>query len=268
MINGHRRGPTFEPGAYGGAWTLASSVQLAAQGVDRVFHWGCDENFSEDGHHIYYGNAWVMASARKLFGPSSAANVSVLVAPGDAPDGQTLAVSKQAGEMSADVCASTTTASGVGGPLRNGTGIGLLVSVFSQRKDCTAATTVSVAFQCPTPSACGEGAAPAVRIMVLNHTTSVYGQILRAAGDHEGWLRYDDGEAYPLGGAPANSMLTPTGLAGIKERATHWLRQQTGVFTPREMAVSDRVTVTCSGGGCTATIVASPPSVHALFVEL
>jgi hypothetical protein len=248
MINGYGRGPTFEPGAYGGAWMLASSVQFAAQGIDRVFHWGIDEAFGSDGHHLYYANAWVMAAARKLFGASSAANISVLVTPGgDAAGRQTPAVAvahphphpqveKDEGQEVA-TCGSTTTASGVGGMLaaraaaggNAAQGIGLLVSLFNQRKDCTNETTVSVTFQCPTPSACeseggsrgeGEGggvaedgSAPRVRLMRLNHTTSVYGQILRHAGQHEGWLNHQDGEIYPLGGQQADAMLTLTGLA-------------------------------------------------------
>ena len=55
---------------------------------------------------------------------------------------------------------------------------------------------------------------------------------------------------------------------GVKARAKHWLGQQTEVFSPREVSASDGVSVKCGGGGCTATLVASPPSVHALFIEL
>lgn len=82
-----RHGISFEPGAFGGAWTLAACVEFAAQGVDRVFHWdigagtgGYDVSNALDpnGHMLFFSNAWVIAAARKLFGPSADSLVSIL----------------------------------------------------------------------------------------------------------------------------------------------------------------------------------------------
>ena len=92
--------------------------------------------------------------------------------------------------------------------------------------------------------------------MVLNSTTSVYDQIRRHAARNEGWLQHDDGEVYPL-----NMLLTPTGLAGIKQAAPHWLTQQAAVFTPRALEPGDGAKLKGrASGGCTLSFVASPPS--------
>ena len=81
----------------------------------------------------------------------------------------------------------------------------------------------------------------------------------------EGWLRYNDGEIYPLSGA--TSMLTSIGLAGIKAMAPKWLGEQRALFTPRPLGEEDGVRVNCEGAGCTLTLVAAPPSVHAVWIE-
>jgi hypothetical protein len=295
MLNGYGRGPSFEPGAFGAAWTLAACVEFAAQGIDRVFHWtigagvgGYDpaqSGVDAAGHVLFFGNAWVMAAARKLFGGSRTANVSLLQVaatatgknPGNRMDtGMDTGMDTLARRMftteevavevrvgGGDVCA-TTTASGVGGALSNGTGVGLLLSVFSQRKDCNESVTVSVAFEC---AACSRGSTkpqPHVQVMILNRTTSVYGQILQHAAGNKGWLTYDDGEVYPL-----SMMLTAEGLAGVKAQSEHWLAMQEAVFTVRDVEkVDDGVSVTCgSDGSCALEVTgASPPSTYAVWV--
>ena len=117
MLNGYSRGPSFEPGAFGGAWTLATCVEFAAEGIDRVFHWnigagvgGYDPASSLDaaGHMLYFGNAWVMAAARKLFGGSKAANtISVLqAAPSPSTSVATVdTLARRSEEEVGDVCA-------------------------------------------------------------------------------------------------------------------------------------------------------------------
>ena len=69
--------------------------------------------------------------------------------------------------------------------------------------------------------------------MVLNHNTSVYDKIWRYAARQEGWLRYDDGEVYPL-----NLMLSPVGLAGVQAMAARWLAHQEALFSPADVADS------------------------------
>ena len=150
-----------------------------------------------------------------------------------------------------------TTASGIAGALPNETGVGLLLNVFSQRKDCADPAAVSVSFEC---SACAE--TPEVRLMVLNQTTSVYDQVRRHAARNEGWLQHDDGEVYPL-----PMMLTPAGMAGIKGTAPHWLAQQQAVFSPRALEATDGVSLKCASGGCTLSLVAAPPSTFAVWVK-
>ena len=166
-----RHGISFEPGAFGGAWTLATCVELAALGIDRVFHWdigagtgGYDARQSVDaaGHVLFFSNAWVMAAARKLFGPSPAAKVSVLAAP--------TAQDAARGPASSG-CSATTTASGIGGALPGGgAGVGLLLSVFNPQKSCCDPVAVSATFE----RAGLGGGTPALQVMVLNQTTSVY----------------------------------------------------------------------------------------------
>ena len=273
MLNGHGRGPSFEPGAFGAAWTLASCVELATQGIERVFHWnigagvgGYDSTryaIDAAGHVLYFGNAWVMTAARKLFGGSKEATVSVLeVVGGDADaDDRTLARRSDGG----GVCANTT-ASGVGGMLSSSSGgVGLLLNIFSQRKDCNDSITVSVAFQCTACEKAMNISSPRVQVMILNDTTSVFGQILRHASRNKGWLAYPgDGEVYPL-----DMMLTAEGLAGVKAKSAHWLAMQEAVFTQRDVdAVDDGVNVKCDGdGACTLEVTsASPPSTYAVWV--
>lgn len=286
MTNGYGRGPTYEPGAYGGAWTLASCVQFAAHGIDRVFHWEDSEKLTAAGDSLYFSSAWVMVAARRLFGTSSTANVSVLVAPNGAGGRgrpPTLAMLPQkiesTGLVGSSPCSMMTSASGIGGLLGLATdgsagaeksGIGLLVSVFNRRKDCTDETSVRVSFQCPATITCAQsvGAKGTVRVMILNHTSSVYEQIMQDAGEHEGWLSYGDGEIYPLAGPTKASMLTPTGMLGVTAKAQHWLSQQSKLFTPRLLDASDGVTVECSDDACTLTLVAKPPSVYAVFVGI
>jgi hypothetical protein len=282
---------------------LASCVQFAAHGIDRVFHWGDSEQLTVNGESLYFSNAWVMVAARRLFGTSSAPNVSVLIASDSGVDAgrlssrhpatlaglqqQLLTTDNSERVGSSSSCAATTTASGIGGLLapkrdkidiNTGTGpnahaakpgIGLLVSVFNRRKDCDDETTVRVGFQCPETAACGHliDAAKSVSLMVLNHTSSVYGQILQHARGHEGWLSYSDGEVYPLAG-PHAKMLTPTGMAGVVANSQRWLGQQSKLFTPRLAQVSDGVNLNCSGDWCTVTLVTKPPSVYALFITL
>ena len=90
----------------------------------------------------------------------------------------------------------------------------------------------------------------------------MYDQIRRHAARNEGWLNYDDGEVYPLG-----TMLTATGLAGVTALAPHWLAEQVTAFTPRDADAQDGVTVTCEGGSGTLSLVASPPSTYAVWVQ-
>ena len=301
VINGYGRGPTYEPGAYGGAWMLASSVQFAAHGINRVFHWSDSEQLTVNGGNLYFSNAWVMVAARRLFGTSSAQNVSVLFVSDSIVGARGLSLRHPATlagfqqpvlttqnnkRVDPSYCATTTTASGIGGLLApesdktdiiagtqanaNGAkpGIGLLVSVFNQRKDCTDETTVRVDFPCPETATCGHRMnATSVSLMVLNHTSSIYEQILQDARGQEGWLSYGDGEVYPLAG-PNTKMLTPKGMAGIVANAHQWLDQQSKLFTPRLANDSDGVVVSCSGDMCTVTLVTKPPSVHALFINL
>jgi len=273
MDNGHHHGASFEPGAFGGAWTLATCIEFASQGIDRVFHWNIGagtggygqeaSSIDSAGHKLYFGNAWVMAAARKLFGSSKLANVSILVDASAATTGSesvstnTLARQLQGKIVSTGACANTT-ASGIGGPSSTA-GVGLLLNIFSQRKDCSDSVDVELAFVC---AACISE--PQVEIMVLNHTTSVYEQILKYAASQKGWLAYDDGEVYPL-----NMMLTPKGVSGVKAQAPHWLAQQQAVFTPRLAVASDGVSVACTNeGGCTLKVTgASPPSTYAIWVN-
>ena len=275
---------------------LASSVQFAAHGINRVFHWSDSEQLTVNGENLYFSNAWVMVAARRLFGMSSAAKVRVLIVSDSGVGARGLSLRHPATlagfqqqvltTRGSSSCATTTTASGIGGllaPERGKTdinagtrananrakpGVGLLVSVFNQRKDCTDEITVRVVFRCPETATCGHRMnATSVRLMVLNHTSSIYGQILQNARGHEGWLSYGDGEVYPLAG-PNAKMLTPTGMAGVVANAHYWLDQQSKLFTPRLANDSDGVVVNCSGDACTVTLVTKPPSVHALFISL
>ena len=79
-----------DPGAFGAAWTLSTSVAHATGGgVERGFHWGLGfDGFAHDGGlcapsvspskcNLYRGSAWVQAQAGHLFGRDALNNTVV-----------------------------------------------------------------------------------------------------------------------------------------------------------------------------------------------
>lgn len=75
-----------EPGAFGAAWTVATSAVIAAKGVSRAFHWANHDNVGNT-TRLYYGNAWAASMICHLFGETASAQpIRVLLPATPAPD--------------------------------------------------------------------------------------------------------------------------------------------------------------------------------------
>lgn len=246
----HRVSP--EPGSFGGAWTLASSVQAATRGLSRAFHWVNSDVVGGVGpRRLYYSNAFVAAASNKLFGNMSRAGI--LSSANDPAD--TLPTS--------DTECGAVSVSGLGARLQTPAGgVGLLLSVFSTNKSCTLPVNVSVQFTLP-GNGQPEAVAPLqldVRGLLLDAQTSPFDQLYRDAAAN-GWLRYDDGLVYPV-----REMLNPAGNASLQHNASKYLAMQQKLFTPAPVP-SGSVSGTCAGSLCTVRFLGRPSQVRALWLR-
>merc|ERR1712166_186648 len=256
-----------QPGSWGGAWTLMSSVQFALRGIERAYHWGygdrnfgngktvCPEPLSKCG--LYGGNMWVAAAAGHLFGNGTAtvlANVSA--SRGTRKDGGVVA-------------------SGIGG-WGNRMELLLLVSVFSADKDEHTPAQVTVTFDRPAQwGSVGSELPPMqTRSMVLNTNSSVYDTIHREASASHTLAVPDDPNVYQLG-----KMLTTDGLSAVKSESERWLAMQRAMYTPSSWTPVETNNnhigsdggwmLSCEDGKlCSATLIAPPPTVSAVWFAL
>ena len=249
-----------QPGAWGGAWTLASSIQLARSGIERAFHWGYGDRGFGNGRTIcakplsrcglYGGNIWAAAAAGHLF---AAGNATILhqengtnSTPARAPD-------------DGGVSASGIGGWGAGGELR------LLVTLFDPRKDRHDLTRVEVTFD--RPAEWSQRPRLSRRTMLLNRSTSVYDAIRDAAAGGI-LLNASDPNVYTL-----KHMLTKAGVASTEAAAERWLTMQNSTFSPSEwsdVAEDTAWEVRCddaAAGECSVAFVATPPTVVALWLR-
>ena len=262
-----RRVIDSQPGSWGGAWTLMSSVQFALRGIERAYHWGygdrnfgngktvCPEPLSKCG--LYGGNIWVAAAAGHLFGNGTAtvlANVSA--SRGTKKDGGVVA-------------------SGIGG-WGNGMELLLLVSIFSADKDEHTPAQVTVTFDRPAQwGSVGSKLPPMqTRSMVLNTNSSVYDTIHEEASASHTLAVPDDPNVYELG-----KMLTTDGLSAVKSESERWLAMQRAMYTPSSWTPVETNNnhigsdggwmLSCEDGKlCSATLIAPPPTVSAVWFAL
>ena len=250
-----------QPGAWGGAWTLMSSVQFALQGIERAFHWGFGDRYFANGRSIcpkpltrcglYGGNIWVAAAAGRLFGGD---NATVLEA-----ENRTNGTSARAPNDGG------VTASGIGGWDADGGELRLLITIFDPRKDHHTPAKVSVSFD--QPSAWSSQPPRLMRrAMLLNETTSVYDAIRRNASAAGTLRNSSDPNVYAL-----KKMLTASGLAATKSAGERWLAMQNATFSPSpwtNTTEDDEWQVACdSRSSCTVSFVAAPPAVVALWLR-
>ena len=255
-----------QPGAWGGSWTLASSIQLARSGIERAFHWGYGDRGFGNGRTIcakplsrcglYGGNIWAAAAAGHLF---AAGNATILhqengtnSTPARAPD-------------DGGVSASGIGGWGAGGELR------LLVTLFDPRKDRHDLTRVAVTFD--RPAEWSRRPRLSRRTMLLNRSTSVYDAIRDAAAGGI-LLNASDPNVYTL-----KHMLTKAGVASTEAAAERWLTMQNSTFSPSEWSDVELHTdvtednaweVRCddaAAGECSVAFVATPPTVVALWLR-
>ena len=250
-----------QPGAWGGAWTLASSIQLARSGIERAFHWGYGDRDFGNGRTIcakplspcglYGGNIWTAAAAGHLF---AAGNATILhqengtnSTPARAPD-------------DGGVSASGIGGWGAGGELR------LLVTLFDPRKDRHDLARVAVTFD--RPAEWSRRPRLSFRTILLNQSTSVYDAIFRNASAAGILLNASDPNVYTL-----KHMLTKAGVASTEAAAERWLTMQNSTFSPSEwsdVAEDNALEVKCddaAAGECSVTLVATPPTVVALWLR-
>ena len=177
-----------QPGAFGGSWTLASSVTDATYGVERIYHWGYgDRNFGNDRGKcapplspcgLYGGNIWVPAAAGHLFGTGN----DTILAPVNGNSSMSLAADRDG----------PITASGLGG-WGKGNELRLLLSLFSPDKGNHTPTVVSIEFE--RSSAWGAAGAPLPpmrrKSMVLNRTKRcVRRDLARGSGEGAAGQQY------------------------------------------------------------------------------
>ena len=250
-----------QPGAWGGAWTLASSIQLARSGIERAFHWGYGDRSFGNGRTIcakllspcglYGGNIWTAAAAGHLF---AAGDATILhqengtnSTPARAPD-------------DGGVSASGIGGWGAGGELR------LLVTLFDPRKDRHDLARVAVTFD--RPAEWSRRPRLSFRTILLNQSTSVYDAIFRNASAAGILLNASDPNVYTL-----KHMLTKAGVARTEAAAERWLTMQNSTFSPSEWsdeAEDNALEVKCdnaAAGECSVTLVATPPTVVALWLR-
>lgn len=145
----------------------------------------------------------------------------------------------------------------MGGTTPDG-GIGVLLSIFSPDKNCSAWVTATVEFSCPA-SGCGT---PAITARVLNKSTSPF-DLLRAEGSEQGWLQYNDGQVYSIG-----QMLNDQGKAALNTPpvAARYRAAQTAAFAGVANPAAARVSLRCNQAlnACTFSVSAVPPAVFAL----
>ena len=250
-----------QPGAWGGAWTLASSIQLARSGIERAFHWGYGDRSFGNGRTIcakllspcglYGGNIWTAAAAGHLF---AAGNATILhqengtnSTPARAPD-------------DGGVSASGIGGWGAGGELR------LLVTLFDPRKDRHDLARVAVTFD--RPAEWSRRPRLSFRTILLNQSTSVYDAIFRNASAAGILLNASDPNVYTL-----KHMLTKAGVASTEAAAERWLTMQNSTFSPSEwsdVAEDNALVVNCddaAAGECSVMFVTTPPTVVALWLR-
>ena len=261
-----------DPGAWGGAWTLMSSVQVAQRGIERAYHWGFGDRHFANGRTIcprplsrcglYGGNMWVAAAAGHLFGNGSGSGTSAVVVLDAQNSSNASAHRGDDGGVSA---------SGIGG-WGAGRELRLLVSLFHPRKELHAPVRLRIIFDRPAEW----DAKPKLlrRTMVLNSTTSVYDAV-RAEAASVGTLRNaSDHNVYTL-----KKMLTPAGLAAVQTAGERWLAQQRASLTssgwiavaeagePGDEGNSDWRVSCDTAGKCSVTFVAMPPAVVASWLR-
>jgi hypothetical protein len=270
----------YEPGAWGGAWTAASSIQFALSGVNRVYRgldYGdpgfangqttCAAPLSKCG--LYGSNMWVAAAAGHLFGANSSAailggsNDSNIINP-DAKKPGDGGVSASGIGGWGDI-AGGAVGGAVGSAVGDGGELRLLVSLFSARKDVHEQAKLTVVFERPAAWV-GTPLKLRQRSMVLDNTTSVYDAIRQDAAQKGYLLNASDPNVYGV-----SKMLTAAGVKAAKTNAERWLAMQRLSFTPSDWApVSEMealgLTCSCSGSTCNVTFVAAPPVVLGLWL--
>eukprot|EP00041_Stephanoeca_diplocostata_P021118 m.485891 g.485891 ORF g.485891 m.485891 type:complete len:349 (+) comp21739_c0_seq3:1824-2870(+) len=255
-----------EPGAFGGAWTVASSIQAAANGVSRVFHWKLFDNVdtpvnstpNSTQRRLYYSNAFVAAAARKVFADADHAQILQTESAETLakPTGSTM---RSPGNLSA---------SAMGAWSQDATIFSLMASVFATHKNASAQTVSKFRFSCGTVAErTGRAAADACEGsygatgLYLTRERSPYDVILQEAQQNN-WTRFNDGEVYSLGG-----MLNSAGQAALPQRAARYLGLQRDLFTPSQLP-TDVVHVECSAGNCELSLTATPPTVIAVRIDV
>ena len=255
-----------EPGAFGGAWTLASSLQAAAGGVSRAYHWGIGEVLM--GRHLWFGNAFVTSAAIKLFGRGGGSGAT-MAGPARILTGTSSRVDTL---PTIDVNGVELSASGLAGWVKKSPddllALAVLVSVFTTQKSSTATATVELRFDCPQQDAawrCDAAQGLEVKGWWLDAASGPH-DILRADAARNGWLKN------PAAAVPnvntAKNMLNAQGFAAVEKNATKYLDAQAALFAKAPLAGAR---ATCSGagkGGCVLTVTAAQaPTVVAAWIS-
>jgi hypothetical protein len=271
-----------DPGVFGGAWMLATSVAHAQAGVERGFHWHygelsfahdekeCSSAVSASPCSLYKGTAWVQAQAAHLFDNGTTATVLEAVSPGS---NATASHAETDSRPAADV----TSVDGIGG--WDGDELRLLVTAFNPRHKTSDGEmeSVTVAFEQPLSWAEAEATTTTsstsnsssnsrlqLRVATLNRSTSTFDQIW-VDGKANGWLTdASDPNVYPLS-LSATNMLTREGKKALEqESGASLLAMQRKTFAPSPWRDAG-ANIVCHKGNCTLFMEMKPPSVVAIW---
>ena len=279
-----------DPGVFGGAWQLATSVAHARAGVERCFQWHfgelafshdkglCSTRKSQSKCSLYSGRSWVQAMAGHLFNKptsigiragSAAFNATVLMAlrPGSnstaTPPDDTTGVGGRHRRVA------VTSADGIGGWGEDESGaleLRLLITTFSPATKTADGKPVNVQISFILPLQWSATSRMQVKSAVLNRSTSTFDAIWRS-GAKKGWLtNASDPNVYPLSKAEP-PMLTRAGRTALEnEDGAALLAMQRETFSLSDWREASGM-VECTGTACTLSTRMTPPSVIALWLR-
>ena len=264
-----------DPGVFGAAWMLATSVAHARNDVERGFQWpamietafshddgACSAQLSPTPCSLYGGTAWVRAQAGHLFGADAATAGSFVL---EAPSTGSNATADPEGRTETSV-------DGIGGWSQSGDELRLLLTAFSPSAKTQDGAPVAVQVTVDRPPSWPAQAGLEMRSATLNRTTSTFDTILRESLlHHPDWLaNASDPNCYPLSHS-RRALLTPAGkYALVQQQGAAYLAMQRRTFASsewRDASATAGGSVACGAETCTVTIVMATPSVAALWVR-
>lgn len=248
-----------EPGSFGAAWVLATSVEFVARGVEKIFHWDSFSHLDSAGSvHLAHANLWLAAIGHRF----RDGIVSVMQPQAAQAAKGTAAAARVRVHANADG-EPELTASGFGVYMpANGSNAGfssvaLISAVFTPDRTFRQPASVKFSFACPSDwqHACTP-ASFVVTHIEYNRTTA---PLDVALADLEalpgGGTRWADGLPYGL-----PQLANAKGWAYIQTHQQRYLDLQRATMAPAPFVGE----FSCAANVCTAALTSPPHAVHVL----